>query len=146
VKRVELLRVRTCQRCGRGAAELHSDDGDVMVISLDPTRAREFAETNAVDDVRPLCDLMLAQFVAAGLTPTDVVFDLFDGHLRALLSFGGSGEPEVVSCTAEEGLGIAVRGELKLYATDEAVEHASGRMRKHKHERPGGAGGPDVLH
>jgi hypothetical protein len=132
VQRLELVRIRVCQRCGRGGAELRSEGGECLVVPIDPARTREFTETNATDDVRSLTDLVLEQLEARGLVASEVVLDVFDGRLRALLSFTGGSDPDVVACTADEGLALAVHGEIKLYATEEAMEHASDRVRRQK--------------
>jgi hypothetical protein len=138
MKRLELARVRTCQRCGRGRAELESEDGTLLRVPLDPIRVRELARPPEPDDVRPLADLVLAEL---GATVREVVIDCIDGQLRALLSFVREGEPDVVACTAQEGIGLAVRGGLRLYATEEALTH--GRAEPDSRAR---GGGPDTLH
>ena len=109
--------MRVCQRCGRGRAELGSDDGAVLTMSLDATRVRELSTRNNGSEMRSLTELVLEKLAEA----REVVIDAEDGVLRALLSFGRGNEIDVVSCTAQEGLGLAVRGGLKLYATDEAL-------------------------
>jgi len=137
------MRIRMCQRCGRSGAELRSEDGDRLVVPIDPARTREFTETNATDDVRSLTDLVLEQLTTRGQGVSEVVLDVFDGRLRALVSFGAGSEPDVVACTADEGLALAVRGELKLYATEEALDHASKGARR---QGRGRISGRDMLH
>ena len=144
MKRLELVRVRLCQRCGRGRAELRCEDGRALTVPLDPARARELSDARPVDDVRPFADLALAELGAAGLVASEVVLDVAHGHLRALVSLVRGGEPEVVACTAQEGVGLAVRGALRLYATDEALAHAA--PRPDEHEGPSGPGGSETLH
>jgi len=124
VKRLELVRVRVCRRCGRGTAELQGDDGRNIAVRLDPERARELSDAGEPDGVGSLTDLVLARLPAGGLPFREVVLDVAGGHLRALVSVG-DGEPEVVGCTAEEGVALAVRGGLALYATDEALAHGA---------------------
>jgi len=53
-----------------------------------------------------------------------------EGRLRALLSFVRPEGADVVGCTAEEGVALAIRGELRLYATDEALAHAAAEPAK----------------
>ncbi len=143
VTRLELVRIRQCTRCGRGGAELQSDDGSMVVVPLDPLRARELAGAGTVDDLRSLTDLVLEQLDVAGSLPREVVLDLADGRLRALLSFQRGEEHDVVACTAGEGVALAVRGDLSMYATDEAVAHAV-KSPKPDHHR--GSGGSETLH
>ena len=143
MKRLELVRVRICARCGRGGAELKRDDGETLVVPLDPAHARRLAGTDG-DDVRPLVDVVLAGLASAGLTPAEVVLDAAAGGLRALVSLVRAGEPEVVDCPAGEGIALAVRGGLKLYATDEALAHVAARAGHPEHHR--GTGGSDTLH
>ena len=119
MKRLELVRIRVCNRCGRGGAELRGEDGERLVVPLDPVRARQLA--------------------AAGVEAREVVLDVADGRLRALLSFVRAGETDVVGCTTDEGVALALRGGLRLYATDEALAHAAA-------DRPKAAGGPDTVH
>jgi hypothetical protein len=138
VKRLRLLRVRVCPRCGKGRAELATDDGDAMLVPLDPVRARELAAfPERRGDVRSVAELVLAQVAASGAEPVDVVLDLDGAGLRALFSFSRDGEADVVSCTPQEGIDFAVRGGLRLYATDEALAHAAPRA---------GAGGSETVH
>lgn len=120
MKRLELKQLRVCQKCGRGRAELESSDGAHLSIPLDPVRARELSGRHAEDDVRWLADLVLGQLASSGARPTEVVLDRGAGGLRALLSFTRGTEHDVVACTAQEGIGLAIRGRLALYATDDA--------------------------
>jgi hypothetical protein len=122
VKRLELKQVRVCQKCGRGRAELESADGSHLSVPLDPVRARELSPDRVSDDVRWIGEFVLAQLQTAGATPTEIVLDQGEGGLRALLSFNHDGEHDVLACTAQEGIGLAVRGKLALYATDEALD------------------------
>jgi hypothetical protein len=139
MKRLDLTRVRTCERCGRGRAELESEDGVVLSVPLDPVRVRELARKADADELRPLSDLVLGELATSGATVQEVVIDVADGQLRALLSYVRGGESEVVACTAQEGVGLAVRGGLRLYATDEALAH--GRAQPDSR-----AGGGSTLH
>src|SRR5437867_7965422 len=97
VTRLELVRIRQCNRCGRGGAELHAEDGSVLIVPLDGARTRELAGAGTVDDLRSLTDLVLEQLDAAGSLPREIVLDLVDGRLRALLSFERAGEADVVA-------------------------------------------------
>jgi hypothetical protein len=146
VKRLELHRLRTCKRCGRGGAELRGADGETLVIPLDPVQSRQVAAMGgqAEDDVRPLADVVVAQLRESGLTPSEIVIDVADGRLRALVSLIGGAEPDVVACAPGEGVVLAIRGSLPLYATDDALAHR--RARGARHDREGGAGGADTLH
>lgn len=120
MRRLELKQIHVCQRCGRGRADLASGSSVVMRVSLDPLRARELAGEE--DPCVPwLSAFLLAQLRREGREPHEVVIDVGPGGLRSLLSFSRAGEPEVLACTAQEGLGVAVRGALPLYATDEAL-------------------------
>jgi|SRR5581483_3451926 len=142
VKRLELVRIKQCSRCGRGGAELRSADGDVVVVPLDPVRVRQLASDGKQEPELPtFTDVVLERFAAAGLVAREVVLDTIDGRLHAVLSLA-AGAPDLVGCTAEEGVAVAVRGDLPLYATDEAIAYAA-RAREHA---PRGAGGPGTLH
>lgn len=125
VRRLELSSVRVCERCGRGRALLVAEEGTVLGIPLDAWRARALAGRRSDDDVVDLERLLLDQLEQTGVVPTEVVFDLDGGVLRALLSLRQGAD--VVSCTPQEGLGIALRADLKLYATDEALAQAAQR-------------------
>jgi hypothetical protein len=129
VKRLELKRVRVCGRCGRGRAELESPTGDRLVVSLDATRARTLerlagagagdASTNP--PARTVADFLLAEVARSGGRATDVVFDKGLEGLRALLAVQRGDDTEVLACTAEEGLELAVCGRLPLYADDDVL-------------------------
>jgi hypothetical protein len=123
VKRLELGRIRVCDRCGRGAAELRGADGEKLVVTLDPVRARQLAGP----EERCLTDVVLERFAATGAEVSEVVLDVIDGRLGALVSLVGEREPEVVACTAEEAVALFVRGAVKLYATDDALAHGTAR-------------------
>jgi len=119
VKRIELKRVRVCSRCGRGRAELESPDGDRLEVPLDAPRARGLSGEQ--DEVHTLATFVLEQVAASGAEAGEVVLDVGPSGLRALLSLLRDGEAEVVACTAQEGVELAVRGDLSLYATDQAL-------------------------
>jgi hypothetical protein len=137
VKRLELTRVRVCSRCGRGAAELRSPDGDRVSVALDPVRARELADRTSPDGLRSLTEFVLERLESHGVG--EIVLDVADGRLRALLSLAHDDDPEVISCTPDEGVALAIRGGIRLYATDEALAHgAAGKTEGHS--------GPDTVH
>jgi hypothetical protein len=146
VKRLELHRLRTCRRCGRGGAELRGSGGEALVVPLDPVQARQVAAAGGQgeDDVRPLAELLSEQLATAGLSASEVVIDIAAGRLRALLSVVGGAEPDVVACAPGEGVVLAVRCNLPLYATDDALAYRSARGARH--DGRGGAGGADTLH
>lgn len=132
MQRLELSRVHVCQRCGRGRAEL-AGPGGTLSVRLDPLGARELSTgQDAASEVRWLSELVLASLAAGGARVKEVVFDLDGGRLRALLSFLRGGEPDVVAASPQEGLLLAVRGSLPLYASDEALADGAAR------EAPGG--------
>ena len=137
VKRLELARIRVCSRCGKGKAELHTADGDRLVVALDPIRARQLSDADRPDDVRSFTDFVLEQLGSRRVG--EVVLDVAHGRLRALLSLVHDDESEVLSCPAEEGVALAIRGSVRLYATDEALAHGA----RSKAARPGG---PDTVH
>ena len=139
VKRLGLVRIRVCSRCGRGGAELRGEDGERLVVPLDAVRARQLAGGGREEDVRSFTDLVLEQLAAAGVEAREVVLDVAEGRLRALFSFVRTGETDVVGCTAEEGVALALRGGLRLYATAEALAHAAV-------DKPKAARGPDTVH
>ena len=120
VKRLQLARVRVCERCGRGRAELEGADGAVLAIPLDPVRAHEL-EKPGESDVPWLSAVVHALVKATGGTLRDVVLDADARGLRALLSIARGNDMEVVACTPQEGIGLAVRGGLPLYATSDAL-------------------------
>jgi hypothetical protein len=140
VRRLALVRIRVCGRCGRGAAELQSDQGDLLSVPLDPVRARELTRPGAADELPTLPDVVLERLAAAGLVVREVVLDVTDGRLRGLLSVARGEEADVIGCTAEEGVSLALRGPLKLYASEEALAHGAGRRgRPDRH-------GPETIH
>jgi hypothetical protein len=136
VKRLELARIRVCSRCGKGRAELRTADGDRLVVPLDPIRARELSEAGASDELRSLTDYVLEHLGSGRIG--EIVLDIANGRLRALVSLVRD-DAEVLACTAEEGVALAIRGSLRLYATDEALAHgAAAKAARH--------GGPDTVH
>jgi hypothetical protein len=100
---------------------------------LDPPRARllerltaspavgEGAVTAPEDPTRTVADFVLAQLEEAGARLTDVVFDHGAAGLHALLSFEQGDGSDVIACTAQEGVELAARTGLAMYASDEAL-------------------------
>jgi hypothetical protein len=133
VERLELKRVRVCERCGRGRAELEGKAGRRLVVPLDPPRARVLERLAAPappggrpgadeeESTRTVADFVLAQLEDAGARPMDVVLDHGPAGLHALLSFDHGGASDVIACTAQEGIELAVRAGLALYGSDEAL-------------------------
>src|SRR6185436_11557429 len=133
VKRLELARLRLCKKCGRGGAELRSADGDTMVVAIDSLRVRELRGEPPVDDVASILDRWLASLRRDGEEPQEVVLDVSDGRVRGLLTCVRNDAHDVIGCTAEEGVALALRGGLKLYATEEALAASSTRSAKPDH-------------
>ncbi len=131
VQRLRLAGVRICQRCHRGRADLVTDDGTTLKVALDPHAAHELAATDEADDVKTLSALVIAQLVADGAKPREIVFDVERGVLRALLSFTHGDDPEVIACPPQDGVTLGMRASLNFYATEEALEHASAEQPAH---------------
>jgi hypothetical protein len=125
MRRLEMLRVRRCQRCGRGRAELGSDDGAVLTVPLDPPRAEELVARDAADETPRLAAVVLDLLAKDGWTVRDVVLDTAAHGLQALVTRTRADEVEVIAATAQEGVSLAVRGTLPMYATDEALAPAA---------------------
>jgi hypothetical protein len=119
VRRLELKRVRICSRCGRGRAELEGADGERIEVVLDAPRARDLSGQQ--DEARSLTAFVIARAAESQTTFGEVILDLGPAGLRALLSVTRAGESDVVACTAQEGVELAVRAGLAMYATDEAL-------------------------
>jgi hypothetical protein len=126
VKRIELGDIRICRRCGRGRAQLVTDDGETISIPLDPARARVLGTPTTEADVGWLTALVLDRFTQEGRTLQEIVLDLDGGALRALVSSRRDAELEVFACTPQEGVDLASRAAVPLYATDDALAHATG--------------------
>ena len=124
MKRLELGDVRICRRCGRGRANLITVDGESISIPLDPARARTLGVPASESDVPWLTTLVLDRLVQGGRALEEVVLDVDGGTLRALVSSRRDGELEVVACTPQEGVDLANRAGVPIYATDEALAHA----------------------
>ncbi len=146
MRRLALVRIRVCTRCGRGGAEFKAEDGGKLVVRVEPARAAELRGESKSDEMRWLTDVVLAQLEASGQGVREVVLDLVDGVMRAFLTLGkaddASAEPEVIACTPEEGVAVALRGGFRLFATDEALTAPRGRSEPRDE---GGAGG-GTLH
>lgn len=141
VKRLELTRIRTCKRCGRGSAEFASADGDRLVVPLDPVRTRQLTGGAIAGDVPSLTDVVLERLAAANVVPSEIVLDIVDGKLCGLVSLGGT-DRDVVACTADEAVALALRGDIRLYASEDALA----ATRPAAPERAGGTGGTGTIH
>jgi hypothetical protein len=135
VKRLQLARVRICQRCGRGRAELEGADGTSLTVPLDAVRAHELERHGQADDVPWLSAVLVALLEAGGGTMREVVLDTDTSGLRALLSIARGEDTEVVACTAQEGVGLAARSGVPLYATTEALADTGQPTDDDGHER-----------
>lgn len=110
-------------------------------MALDPVRARELTRKPAQDDLRTLIEVVLERFEAGELEPREVVLDVVDGRLQGLLTLARTGDDsDVIACTPEEGVALAVRAGLKLYASDEALALANSRP------GPRDRRGPETVH
>jgi hypothetical protein len=137
VTRLELAGIVACGRCGRWSARLRHEGG-MLTVHLDASRARELRGAEIADAARSLTDLVLGHLQGLREPPREIVLDVADGALRALLALG---DADLIVCTAQEGVALAVRGALPLYATEEALAHGAQRRRV-----ADGGGGSDTLH
>jgi hypothetical protein len=135
VKRLQLARVRICQRCGRGRAELESADGASITVPLDPLRAHELERKGETDDVPWLSTVVLGLFTSSGGTVREVVLDADTHGLRALVSISRGDDTDVVACTPQEGVSLSARGAIPLYATDDALASVGGTPDREGHDR-----------
>ena len=124
VRRLELGTIRICRQCHRGRAELLTDDGEALLVRLDPNRARLLADLgdDAEPDVPWLGRLVSEQAVDAGLRVSDVVLDQGPYGLRGLVTWvDADDEMTVAACEPQEALETALRTRVPLLATDEAM-------------------------
>ena len=137
VKRLELVRIRICQSCGRGRAELEALDGAALSIPLDALRAHELERRGETGDVPWLSAVVLALVQATKGTVREVVLDADGRGLRALVSIsrGDGDDVEVVGCTPQEGVDLAVRGSFPIYATADALATTGGTPETDGHDR-----------
>src|SRR5688500_1848838 len=126
VKRLDLADIRICRRGGRGRANLLSGDGDAVAIPLDPARARVLSAATTDADLGWLSQLVMERLAQDGHALAEIVLDLDGQALRALISCTRGGELEVLACTPQEGVELAMRSGVPLYATAEALAHATG--------------------
>ena len=136
VKRLELARVRICQRCSRGRAELVTDDGATLAIPLDAARTHELAQHDDAADVPWLSAVVLGLVAREGGRVRDVVLDTAPNGLRALVTIARGAESQIIACTPQEGIGLALRATAPLLATSEALALAV----------PADAGGRETIH
>jgi hypothetical protein len=135
VKRLELVRVRVCQRCGRGRAELEGADGAALAVPVDPVRAHELERHGEGEDVPWLSALVLELVRGAGGNVREVVLDADGRGLRALVSITRGDDTDVFACTPQEGVGLAARGRLPIYATADALATAQPASESDGHDR-----------
>ena len=136
MKRLQLARVRICQRCGRGRAELESTDGASITVPLDRVRAHELErQREGEDDVPWLSAVVLELVRSSGGAVREVVLDADAHGLRALVSISRGEDTDVVACTPQEGVSLSARGTIPLYATDDALATARGTADREGHDR-----------
>ena len=96
------------------------------MVPLDPPRASALERLAPSDGgsgapTGTLAEFVLTQLGRSGACPTDVVLDHGPAGLRAVLSFRRGDATDVLICTAQEGVELAVRGGLSMYADDDAL-------------------------
>lgn len=134
VRRLELGTIRICKRCGRGRAELLTDDGESVSVRLGANRARLLADLGGQppDDVPWLGDVLARGAAGAGRRVSDVVLDDGPHGLRGLVTWADDEQAAAVAaCEPEEALEAALRTGVPIYATEEALRPGSDG------ERPG---------
>lgn len=134
MRRLELGAIRICKRCGRGRAELLTDDGESVAVRLGPGRARLLADLGRApsEDVPWLGDVLVRAAAGAGRQVSDVVLDDGPHGLRGLVTWADGEQAAIVAaCEPEEALEAALRTGVPIYATDEALRPGSDG------ERPG---------
>ena len=87
-------------------------------------RARVLGEKGEAD-VAWLSGVLLEGLTRDGHSVQEIVLDADDGVLRALVSCRHGEVPELFACTPQEGVDLANRSGVSLYATDEALALAA---------------------
>src|SRR5205814_6390801 len=100
-ERLEVTRIRVCDRCGRGSAELRAASGASISVTLDPVRARQLRDRKA-DDGRTFTDVALDAIQASGASVSEVVLDVNAERLGGLVSHVPDGGEDHGPCTAQE--------------------------------------------
>jgi hypothetical protein len=127
VQRLELTRVRACERCGRGRADLTAGTGDVLTIALDPAAVAELQGSQAETDVAWLSSFVVERSRAHGESLREVVLDEGPNGLRGLLTVSRGDATDVLACSPDQALTLAMRATLPLYATAEALDAGARR-------------------
>lgn|GEM_PF-1430440 len=122
--RLELKQIRQCPRCRRGVAELETPDGARLRVVLEGVRVRALA--GEADDLRWVDEVLLDSLRALAAPPVAVVLDAVAEGVRGLVTLGGRAQGEVIACAGPEAIGLAIRGRLPLYATEEALARGAG--------------------
>ncbi len=115
-------------------------DGErhAIVVLADSDRSRRLAFTVPLDEAHrlaramrlghctcvPVLDLIEKLLDTFGGRPTRVVIDGRDGAIGASLHVEGLGRDSAVECHPADGLALAVRGEVPIYASELAMQHA----------------------
>ena len=125
MKRLTLVRLRTCARCQRAIAILKSEDGErALAIPIEVEKARELLGRHQErGEERFLADFLLQLLASSPSFLSQVVLDCnTGGFLSARVDISVNGKTESFSCAPDEGLGLAIAAEVPLYASERILE------------------------
>ncbi len=125
MKRLTLVRLRTCAQCRRAIVILKSDDGEhTLAIPIEAEKARELlSRYQERSEERFLADFLLQLLASSPSFLSQVVLDCnTGGFLSARVDVSVNGKTKSFSCASEEGLGLAIAAEVPLYAVERILE------------------------
>lgn len=122
MKRLALAGLKTCESCHRAVAYLMSEDGEhTLGIALDAIKAREISsKCQEPGQEKFLTDLLLQLLASSSHVPREIVLDLHEkGFLYTRLDI----TTEILSCSLQDGVGLAVAAGIPIYATEGVFQH-----------------------
>lgn len=125
MKKLALARLTACARCRRAVAFLKSEDGEhVLGIPIEFDKARELlSRYHGSGGEKFLTDFLLRLLASSPALLLQVVLDCNKGgYLSAKVDLTIEGEAESLSCSPEDGLGLAFAAGIPLYAPEHILE------------------------
>lgn len=122
MKRLEFVSLKTCPHCRRAIAYLMTQDGEkTFGIALDPTRARELScKYQEPGEEKFMTGFLVRLLASSSYFPRQVILDWSQ---EDFLSGRVDLATEIITCSPQEGLALAVLAGIPLYGEERIFEH-----------------------
>jgi len=122
MKRLELVGLKPCPHCHRAIAYLMTQDGEeTLGIALDATRTRELSYNHeGPGGEKCMTGFLVRLLAASSYVPRQVILHWNqEGFLCSIIDL----TTEMITCSPQEGLALAILASIPLFAEEEIFEH-----------------------